>query len=166
MTELSKIGMSQVWTHRKILTAADCTSSDKYQDYTVFGIPANYIVLGVKVTVLVNFNFATGNTATLYVGNSSVFPSSDTVSSVNNCYGMGDLVVPSGSGDSYQYGSFRWFKMSSPGSCHTISDAFCLPQRTDAHDVIARIIVSGQPSRAINLCSVGTVEITTQYGAI
>src|SRR5690606_38647770 len=119
---------------------------------------------------LSDFDAGQSNFAYLYVGQSSVFPTpngtinGNFVSNVNNCYGYHQLTVPSGSDETYQYGSFRWFSLSAPGG--NVSDAHCLPQRIDAHDVIARVVVQGNNSVRVNLITTGIVEITTQYVAI
>jgi len=173
MTELSKIGTGKVWTQKTILrqdipnSITDFTNTAPYQDFMLFGIPANHMILGVKVTVLVNFDAANSNTAMLYVGNSSVFPANPTstfVTNVHDCYGVGNLTIPSGSDATYEYGSFRWFTVSTPGSTNTISPAYCLPKRMDAHDIIARVVVTG--GNNVSQMLAGMVDITVQYGAI
>ena len=172
MTNLSTIGNNKIWTYRRVLrqdtpnSVIDFTSLGFYQDFTLFGLPANHMILGVKLVTLVSFDPGAGNTVKLYIGNPNVFPASPTVTYVTNvinAYGVSDLTIPSGSGDSYQYGSFRWFSLATPGSNSTISPAYCLPQRTDAHDLVARFVISGGASMSQILS--GSVEITIQYGA-
>lgn len=170
MSQLPTIGYSQVYTHKKVLkqdipnSFTDFTAVAFFQDFTILGIPANHMILGVKMSILVNFDPGASNTATMYVGEASNFPAVPTpyVTDISKCYGVVDLVIPSGSDDSYEYGSFRWFRLSTPGSNSTISPAYCLPQRTDAHDVIARVVISG--GHNVSQMLAGAIEITTQYG--
>jgi len=164
---LPVLGHSTVYTHKVVLSqGTNFTSTNLFQDFLLFGIPANHIVLGVKIVTLENFDAGTTNNVTIYVGESNNLPLSGSpyVTNVNNLYGSGLLTVPSGSGDSYEYGSFRWFSLATPGSNTTINSALCLPQRLDAHDVIARVMVAGGPN--ISQVSGGVVEITTQYTAL
>ena len=171
MTELQTIGYSKVYTHKKVLrqdlvnSHVDFTASQVYQDFLVLGVPANHMILGVKMAVLINFNPGNFNSAIIYVGPSAIFPANPTstfVTDETQCYGVINPVVGNGAGDSYEYGSFRWFTLSSPGSNSSISPAYCLPLRTDAHDVLARIVVSG--GHNVSQITAGTIEITTQYG--
>ncbi len=124
----------------------------------------------MKTTVLVNFNVGAGITATLYVGHAGVVMPSPVspnyVTDINDCYGTANLTIPSGVDASYQYGSFRWFNFSSPGSTEAISQAYCLPSRTDAHDVIARVVVTQTGGVSVSSILAGAVEIAVQYGAI
>jgi hypothetical protein len=174
MNQLSTIGSGKSWTHRRILqqdpgnSIADFTANAVYQDFILFGLPAKHMIQAVKATVLVNFSAPGLSSAVLYIGHPGVFPANPTVTFVTNvhdCYGYGNLLIPTGSDDSYEYGSFRWFTISSPGSTNTISPAYCLPQRTDAHDVIARVVITGINNVKINQFTAGAVEIATQYGA-
>jgi hypothetical protein len=131
-----------------------------------------------------------------YIGNDTDFltptnAGDSLVLVVHNTYGMAGLTIPSGSGDSYEYGSFRWFTFSGPGgptyarnqlTNNPTIGSYCLPRRLDAHDVIARFcILSDTTNTPANptLLSVhddnmsfdynvtaGDVEITVQYAAI
>lgn len=176
MTGLQTIGYNKTYTHRKVLwqdipnSHTDFTSNQFYQDFVLLGIPKNHVVLGVKTTVLVNFNVGAGITAVMYVGHNGVVTPSPTspnyVTNVNNCYGYANLTIPAGVDATYQYGSFRWFNFSSPGSTNAISTAYCLPQRTDAHDIIARIVVTQTSGVSVSSILAGAVDITVQYGAI
>ena len=178
MSYLPELTTGKIWTHKRILqqdipnNKVDFNINAYHQDFHLFGIPKGHYILGVKIVVLVNFDVGVGTGATLYVGNTDVFPTPGAgylatfVSDVNDCYGVKALKIPSGSDDTYQYGSFRWFSFSSPGSSYTTSTAFCLPQRTDAHDVLARVVVEGSASASISQFITGAVEITTQYTAI
>lgn len=175
MNGLQTIGYNKVYTHRKVLwndipnSHLDFTASQFYQDFTLLSIPKGHMVLGVKTTVLVNFNVGAGITATLYVGHPGVVTPSPTspnyVTNVHDCYGYANLTIPAGVDATYQYGSFRWFNFSSPGSTETISQAYCLPQRTDAHDVIARVVVTQTSGVSVASILAGAVEIAVQYGA-
>ena len=174
MSQLSTIGAGKSWSHRRILqqdptnSIANFTSGAVYQDFTLFGLPAKHMIQAVKVTVLVNFQAPGLTSAVVYIGHPGVFPASPTstfVTNIHDCYGYGNLQIPSGSGDSYEYGSFRWFTISSPGSTNTISPAYCLPKRTDAHDVVARVVITATGGHLINEFTAGAVEIATQYGA-
>lgn len=172
---LQTIGYGKTHTHRKVLwqdipnSHLDFTSGSFYQDFTLFSIPANHMIYGVKMSVLVNFDVGAGITATMYVGNQhTILPSpvSPTyVSNVNDCFGVANLTIPSGSGPTYGYGSFRWFNFSSPGSTNTISTAYCIPKRTDAQNIIARVVVTQTGGVSVSDVLAGAVEITTQYGA-
>jgi len=124
------------------------------------------MILCVKIVTLENFDAGTTNNVVVYVSEPSNLPVSGSpfVTNVNNCYGRGLLTVPLGSDDTYEYGSFRWFSLATPGSNININQALCLPQRTDAHDVMLRATVMGGPN--ISQVVGGVVEITTQYMAI
>ena len=109
------------------------------------------------------------------------------ITNVNDCYGMNLLTIPGGSGDSYEYGSFRWFSISAPGGATFIRNnlpgnptpgAYCLPKRFDAHDVMARFVLMN-PSNAstvvvplvdstveLSTLIAGTLEIAVQYAPI
>lgn len=77
------------------------------------------------------------------------------VNNLNNTYGMSNLTIPSGSGDSYQYGSFRWFTFSGPGTTTypynrtsnqlgtptSTYGSYCIPSRLDARDITARFCI-------------------------
>ena len=175
MTGLSTIGYGKTYTHRKVLwqdipnSHLDFTSLAFYQDFTLLSIPANHMIFGVKMSVLVNFDVGAGITATMYVGNDQTILSSPVspnyVSSVHDCFGVANLTIPSGSGPTYGYGSFRWFNFSSPGSTSAISEAYCLPKRTDAQNIIARVVVTQTGGASVSSVLAGAVEITTQYGA-
>jgi hypothetical protein len=169
MSELPNIGFGKVYTYKKLFrqdipnSIIDFTANTTYQDFTIIGIPANHMIMAVKMKVLVNFDF-TGNTAIMYVAEQNVLqtpPVSAYVNSVPNCYGIANLTIPSGSDATYQYGSFRWFSLSTPGSNSTISSAYCLPRRTDAHDIIARVAVTG--GTTVSSCLAGAIEVTVQY---
>lgn len=174
MSQLTTIGAGKSWSHVRLLqqdptnSIEHFTDNATYQDFTILGIPAGHIVTGVKVTVLVNFVATNLSTAVIYIGHPGVFPASPTtnyVTNVSECYGYANMVIPSGSGDSYQYGSFRWFSFSSPGSTDTISPAYCLPQRLDAHDIQARVVVTGTGVKVQHFTA-GALEINVEYGAI
>lgn len=174
MTQLPKLGQGNIFTYRKLFqqdltnSITNFTANALYQDFTLFGLPAQHIILGVKISILINFVVGSGNTMVCYVGNPNVFPAIPTpfVTNINDCYGYANLVVPPGSGDSYQYGSFRWFSLATPGSNTTINQALCLPKRMDAHDVVARVVVGGDPTYRVNMLTAGAVNIDIQYGAI
>jgi hypothetical protein len=175
MTGLPTIGYGKTYTNRKVLwqdipnTHLDFTSSGFYQDFTLFSIPANHMIYGVKMSVLVNFDAGTDVTATMYVGNEHTILSSPTspnyVSDVHDCFGVANLTIPSGIGATYGYGSFRWFNFSSPGSTSAISQAYCIPERTDAQNIIARVVVTQTGGISVSSIVAGAVEITAEYGA-
>jgi hypothetical protein len=174
MSQLQTIGNGNVWSYRRIFqqdpanSIADFTANAVYQDFTLFGLPANHMITGVKVTVLVNFVATALTSALLYIGHPGVFPASPTstfVTNVHDCYGYGNILIPPGSDATYEYGSFRWFKFSSPGSTNTISPAYCLPKRTDAHDVVARFVITSSGSTKINQFTAGALDVAIQYGA-
>jgi hypothetical protein len=188
------------------------TTNYTYEDWTLLGIPANHIITGVKVVTLTGFEagaseFMVPNQVALYVGNPSTmvapfnqgthrmsdetdtYFTSDSdllIGNVYDMYGMGVLTIPEGSGDSYEYGSFRWFTLSTPGSAtysrnqlpgNPTNGAHCLPKRLDAHDVIARFCLLGETNNLVHPIQVnalsfadnvtaGEVEITVQYMAI
>ena len=109
------------------------------------------------------------------------------ISNINNCYGTNMLTIPVGSGDSYEYGSFRWFSLSAPGGATFIRNnlpgnptpgAYCYPQRLDAHDVMARFVLMN-PSNAstvavplvdlsvpLSTLITGTLEVAVQYSQV
>lgn len=184
--------ISPAWT-----TTPDGTSSislsryNSYKDIILFGLPANYLITGVKVATLTSFNAGLNNNVFVYVANSNVIrvldASPNLLTDVHKCYGMGVLTIPSGSGDSYEYGSFRWFSLSSPGAStydrasilpgNPTAGAYCQPQRFDAHDVIGRFCIlsnSDTPATPIldtNLSfngsvTTGAVEISIVYTSI
>jgi hypothetical protein len=161
------LGNSNIFTHKAIISqGSNFTSTNTWQDFLLFGIPANHIIVGCKIVTLENFDAGTSNNVVVYVAEPNNLPSSGSpyVTNVNNCYGRGLLTVPSGSDDTYEYGSFRWFSFAAPGSNVNINLAQCLPQRTDAHDVMLRATVMGGPN--ISQVVGGVVEITTQYMAL
>lgn len=173
---LPTITSGKIRTHTRTLvqdipnSIVHFTADAFHQDFVLFGLPANHMILGVKIVVIENFEPGLGNNLVLYVGEPNVFPvpdgspSGNFVTNVADCYGVHTIKVPAGADATYQYGSFRWFSLSAPGS--NVSSARCLPRRTDAHDVIARVVVSGNNSPRIDTISTGVVEITTQYIAI
>lgn len=175
MVDIETIGYSHVHTHKKVLwqdipnSHLDFTSNTFYQDYTLLSIPANHMVLGVKISLLVNFDVGAGIVANMYVGNQSVIipspVSPNYVTNVNDCFGKLTLTVPNGIDPTYQYGSFRWFNFSSPGSTNAISTAYCVPKTTAAQDIIARIVVTQTSGVSVSDVLAGAVEITTHYGA-
>lgn len=194
MTPLPTI-TGQVLTHKSIVQYTDLVASTplSWIDILMLGIPANHMILAVKVTVLTNFVMGTNNKLMVYIGNSNVFPvplsnldSELLVSNTDNCYGMAMITVPSGSDSSYEYGSFRWFTLSSPGTATFEQNALigypsfpgakCLPQRFDAHDITARFVMLGSgnsvvtpqstPGLLLSLGTDGVVEIAVQYCAI
>lgn len=163
------------------------TRFNSYKDILLFGIPANALILANKITTLSNFTAGDNNTVLVYVGNSNVFltptiGSPNLLTNVHNTYGMASITI--GSGDqTYQYGSFRWFTISAPGTAtfarnqlpgNPTSGSFCLPQRTDAHDIIARFAILGSLNSpatpafdtALSFNSnltAGQIEIATQF---
>ena len=175
---IENVATGNVWTHTKVLrqdipnSHTDFTAAAVSQDFVLFGIPANHMVMAVKIAVLVDFDGGTGHTVFMHVGNSNLFPtvpsliSDSFVTNVHNCYGTGNLSIPTGNDSTYEYGSFRWFSLSSPGSDAAVSAAYCRPQRFDAHDIIARVGVGGNSGARINLITQGVVEVTVQYTAI
>jgi hypothetical protein len=141
------------------------TQYNPYKDIMLFGIPANHIIVGVKIVTLTSFAAGnlggTPNSVFVFVGDSSVFPASPSstetvlVNNLNDTYGMSNLTIPTGSGDSYQYGSFRWFTFSGPGNTtypfNRVSNqlgspsstygSYCIPKRLDARDIVARFCI-------------------------
>ena len=168
-----------------------------YKDVTLVGIPANHIITGVKVFTLASFTMdTTGYSVWTYIGNSNLLltpvnAGDNLLTNVNSTYGMANLTIPSGNDDSYEYGSFRWFTFSAPGGPtysrnqlpgNPTIGSYCLPQRLDAHDVIARFCIlsdtTSNPASPKLLDPIydnmvfnynvkaGDVEITVQYTAI
>jgi hypothetical protein len=144
------------------------TQYNPWCDITLFGIPANHIIVGVKIVTLASFAAGTlignpsyPNSVFVFIGDSSVFPANPTsteqtlVSNLNNTYGMSNLTIPNGNNDTYGYGSFRWFTLSGPGtttypygrtsnqlgSPSTTYGSYCLPTRLDARDITARFCI-------------------------
>jgi len=154
-----------IWTHRSIVKYTDLQTgvpdTASYRDVFLFGLPANHIVLAVKIMTLTSFYVGDGpdhQALCVYVGNTRNFdtPSGQgdmllTETTPNNTYGMANVTVPSGGTDYYQYGSLLWFTISAPGQATysrgsggyygTGWGSRCVPQRLDAHDVIARFAI-------------------------
>jgi hypothetical protein len=146
-------------------SVVEFTQYNSYKDIMLFGIPANHIIVGVKIVTLSSFSAGSldgnPNSVFVFVGDSSAFPINPTsteqtlVNNLNNTYGMSNLTIPSGSGDSYQYGSFRWFTFSGPGtttypysrtsnqlgSPSSTLGSYCVPTRLDARDITARFCI-------------------------
>jgi hypothetical protein len=195
------------WTHKTIVNYQQLQSDNppylNYKDIILVGIPANHMITGVKIVTLSSFTAGelsgVPNTVWVLVGNSNIMltpvsdgnsliaPALPSTSDMTKLYGMGNLTIPAGSGDSYESGSYRWFTTSAPGATtfsrfpvsgySTFQGAYCLPQRFDAHDVIARFCIcdtTDPPSRpqyetewSFNAnVTTGDAEITVQYTAI
>lgn len=165
-----------------------------YRDIMLFGIPANHIITGVKVSVLSSFLAGSigsnPNSVWVYISNYRplLLPLSygqSLITDVTETYGMGNLTIPAGTGDAYEYGSFNWFTFSAPGSTtfarnpsysSSTLGSYCLPQRLDAHDIFARFCIipygysPGSPSLLnnvpINNLTDGSVELSVQYAPI
>jgi hypothetical protein len=158
-------------------------------DVPLFGIPANHVITGVQINTISSFvlNNLPGYSLWVYVGNSNILttPTNDNdglISDVTKTYGMCNVTIPAGSGDAYEYGSFYWFSFSGPGgptysrnSMYGTLGSYCLPQRLDAHDVIARFCIlsdAGTPAAPVqtgyplSTLMAGDVEIAVQYTAI
>ena len=172
------------------------TSYHSYKDVMLMGLPANHNILGVKISTISSFVFDTaGYSMWVYLGNSNVFTTPTNygdalVNNLSKTYGMANLTIPSGSGDSYEYGSFRWFTFSAPGGPtysrnplpgNPTIGSYCLPQRLDAHDVVARFCILNDTTTtpahpvlldpvtdnmAMSNATAGDVEITIQYTAL
>jgi len=175
---LPTIAGGKIWTHSVVLrqdkfnSYTDFWAFDYHQDFLLLGLPANHMIVGVKVSVLISFLAGSGVTAMLYVGNSENFPvtywtyGATFVTNVHDCSGIGLLTIPSGTDPTYQYGSSKWFTLSSPGSSDNISQAYCIPKKFSAHDVFARVVMQGDNTAKINTITQGMVEIKIQYVAI
>ena len=198
---LQVIPGQKIWTHKKVVDVSQfvTTTTHSYLDMLVCGIPANHIIVSIKVEVLTNF-YAAGNSVYVYVTEPDVLtaPINNTTShplltGVSDTYGMALLTIPSGSGSSYEYGTFRWFSMSSPGTStfakyglagNPTNGSLCIPKRFDAHDVMARFCImvgTGMPGSpvtayttiagtvtplALSTVNTGQCEITVQYMSV
>lgn len=183
---ISTIPTNQIWTHKQVLTQdvanglTPFNSSSFYQDFTVVGLPANHMIVGVKIVTLVSFVAGSDVDTHVYLGASSTVGTPNTgAGTLNvttaNLFGHLSLAPllnsPSSPDSSYSYGSFRWFMVAAPGSVVNrsgYSDSKCLPVTFSAHDIVARFTVtnSGGSVPAINQITSGSVEITIQYSAI
>jgi hypothetical protein len=136
-----------------------------WKDVLLFGIPANHVIIGTKIVTLSSFNAGnlggTPNSVFVFIGDSGVFPANPSstetvlVTNLNSTYGMSNLTIPTGAGDSYEYGSFRWFTISGPGTATypygrtsnqlgspaTTYGSYCVPTRLDARDITARFCI-------------------------
>ena len=178
-----------------------------YSDIFLFGIPANHIIVGTKITTLTSFNAGTEvssgqpNRVFVVIGESNLFPvpinGGDLIcTSIHSTYGISNLTVPVGTDNTYEYGSFRWFTTSAPGTATYARNAlppgtvgsplttgsYCAPTRLEARDIIARFCIldwednSDQLSQNVlklesewnfnSNVTAGTVEIAVQYMAI
>ena len=184
--------------------AVDSYSS--FKDIALFGLPANHMILAVKIEILSSFTAGNyqgyPNSVYVFVTNSNNLLSPEAgddklLTDVRKTYGMANLTVPAGNGDAYEYGSFHWFTLSAPGTQtytrrnntgvagtgNPTTGSLCLPQRLDAHDVIARFcILDYQDNSDLSDVSkgpemetewnfnsnvtTGSVEITVQYTSV
>lgn len=172
------------------------TRYNSYRDIFLFGIPANHIIVSTKLTTLISFNagmlMSDQNSVYVFIGDGDMFPTPinahDTlVTSIYGTYGVSNLTIPTGSGDSYEYGTFRWFTVSAPGDVtyarnplpgNPTTGSYCVPHRLDARDLFCRFCIfdvtdnsylsSNVPGMNLNWnfnsnVTSGTVEIAVQY---
>lgn len=182
------------------------TEYNSFTDIFIVGIPANHIIVDTKITTLTTFNAgldSSGNQNRVFVviGDSSILPATPTTeetvicSNINGSYGIGNLTIPVGTDETYDYGSFRWFTTSAPGtstyarnalppgtiSSPTTVGSYCVPTRLDARDITARFCILNEGANTdlsnniINLetglnfntnVTSGVAEIAIQYMVI
>jgi hypothetical protein len=161
---LQSITKGIVWNYRGVLRQdipndiLNFNANAVFQDFVLFGLPANHIILNVQIEVETNFVLGENNTVTMYVGDSNVFTNPEEPvgnSNINKCYCSQLLSLPSNTIP----GTSDTFTFSAPGTPTIISEAFCVPQRFDAFDIIARVVSNVN----INLITQGEVHINVQY---
>jgi hypothetical protein len=128
-----------------------------YKDIGLFALPTNHMITSVKITTLVSYNaglhFGQQNNVYVFIGDTFPTPINhgDTVvTSIHGTYGVSNLTVPTGSDETYEYGSFRWFTVSSPGAAtyarnllsgNTNTGSYCIPTRVDGPQLYARFCI-------------------------
>jgi hypothetical protein len=206
------VGSTQIFTtttpwNIDTTSTVSLTQYSSFKDIFLFGLPANHIIVSTKISTLTSFSAGVDVTSSypnrvfVVLGEEDLFPlpeqAEDIIcTSINSTYGIANLTIPAGVGDTYQYGSFLWFTTSAPGTATyarnalppgTISSpltigAYCVPTRLDAHDIIARFCIldwgDNSDQLAQNILKLetewnfnsnvtsGAVEITIQYMAI
>jgi hypothetical protein len=185
MSNINTLPSSQLWTHKTVITQ-DVTASLTpfnasvfYQDFMLFGMPANHLIVGVKIVTLVSFVAGANISTHVYLGTPVSLPASPQPGAVDtsNFFGQANLSPllnsPSNPDSTYNYGSFRWFMVAAPGSVvnrTNRSNSKCLPVSFGAQDIVARFFVQNSDVNAavptINQIGSGSVEITVQYMAI